>query len=353
MTEEVRQPGRRPARPARRPRAGRRGLRPAREAVWLVSPFIDDGARPRSRRRRRPTRASGSRLEDKLVADAVWDAVGGSARAVAGRSRRDRPAPRGDRRAGRGGRRRVGRRRARGLQRGRRLRAVGASPGRTPRARSASSPGTATGCGSCRSSRGCRAASTASCCPTAPRCSGPSSWPSCVVPAAGSCSAGWAPRGTRPTRTVSRCGTSPDAPASICATSSATAGRSASTGSSPSTASGRPSSTRGCPPGSLSRACRRPVLFDLLQLNLLAGRDPGVGVEALEAWALPAHGRRAFARAGAVSPRRVVGGRWTADVAWDGPTLVRAPSRPAGRCPPGPTPPGRTAVLTPDDHPAG
>ena len=49
-----------------------------------------------------------------------------------------------------------------------------------------------------------------------------------------------------------------------------------------------------------------PTLVQLVQLNLLAGRDPGVDVESLESWALPALDADRFARAVAVSPRQVV-----------------------------------------------
>jgi hypothetical protein len=104
---------------------------------------------------------------------------------------------------------------------------------------------------------------------------------------------------------------------------------------------------------SLARAVD-PVLFTLLQLNLLAGREPGVGVEALEAWALPTMDRARFARAGAMSSRRVVDAPWTADVTWDGSTLVRAGEPTGWSVSAGPNAAGTYCrLLTPDQHPSG
>lgn len=64
-------------------------------------------------------------------------------------------------------------------------------------------------------------------------------------------------------------------------------------------------------------------LFQLLQLNLVAGRDPGVEVADLEQWALPAlDGRRVF-RPRAVSSRRVVEESVEVGVRRDGDRLLR------------------------------
>jgi hypothetical protein len=70
-------------------------------------------------------------------------------------------------------------------------------------------------------------------------------------------------------------------------------------------------------------------LVNLLQFNLLAGRDPGVGVDVLEAWALPAMDRSRFVRASAVSTRRVATEPWDAEVTWDGSALLHS-SEPTG-----------------------
>ena len=67
-----------------------------------------------------------------------------------------------------------------------------------------------------------------------------------------------------------------------------------------------------------------PSLFNLLQFNLLAGRDPGVDVEALETWAVPAMDARRFAKASAITPRRVAAEPYDLDVAWDGSALRRS-----------------------------
>jgi hypothetical protein len=103
-----------------------------------------------------------------------------------------------------------------------------------------------------------------------------------------------------------------------------------------------------------------PVAFNLLQFNLLAGRDPGVGVEPLEAWAVPAMDEARFAGASAMCPRRVVDDPWEAPVEWRSGTLVRSreptgwsvaagPNAAGTFCrlsiPPGTAPPLRVAEL--------
>lgn len=67
-----------------------------------------------------------------------------------------------------------------------------------------------------------------------------------------------------------------------------------------------------------------PGLFTLLQLNLLAGRDPRVDVAALEAWALPAMDAQRFGKAIAMSSRRVASDPFDVHVTWDGTTLARS-----------------------------
>ncbi len=72
-----------------------------------------------------------------------------------------------------------------------------------------------------------------------------------------------------------------------------------------------------------------PCLLDLLQHNLLAGRHPGVTVDDFESWVVPAMDAARFARPVAVSPRRVAREPWDAHVTWDGTSLVRS-SEPTG-----------------------
>jgi hypothetical protein len=61
-----------------------------------------------------------------------------------------------------------------------------------------------------------------------------------------------------------------------------------------------------------------PALLQLLQLNLVAGRDPGVTVSDLEAWAVPALDLARTAQPKAVVPGRLVEERTTIPVCWDG-----------------------------------
>ncbi len=67
-----------------------------------------------------------------------------------------------------------------------------------------------------------------------------------------------------------------------------------------------------------------PGLFTLLQLNLLAGRDPQVDVASLEAWAIPAMDAQPFGKAIAMSSRRVASDPFDVPVSWDGATLSRS-----------------------------
>jgi hypothetical protein len=101
-----------------------------------------------------------------------------------------------------------------------------------------------------------------------------------------------------------------------------------------------------------------PTLVQLLQLNVLAGRDPGVDVESLEAWALPALDAGRFARAAAVSPRQVADEPLDIPVAWTGEVadsdLVRCAIETGWKVSTGPNPAGTYArLVTPADGLAG
>jgi hypothetical protein len=67
-----------------------------------------------------------------------------------------------------------------------------------------------------------------------------------------------------------------------------------------------------------------PGLFNLLQLNLLVGRDPQVDAATLEAWALPLMDAGPFGKAVAMSSRRVASDPFDIHVTWDGATLARS-----------------------------
>jgi hypothetical protein len=64
--------------------------------------------------------------------------------------------------------------------------------------------------------------------------------------------------------------------------------------------------------------------FNLLQFNLLAGRDPAVEARDLEAWALPAMDARPFTKAIAMSSRSVADDPSDLPVTWDGTELSRS-----------------------------
>jgi hypothetical protein len=66
-------------------------------------------------------------------------------------------------------------------------------------------------------------------------------------------------------------------------------------------------------------------LFRLLQMNLTVGRDPGVTVAELESWALPALDARRIAQPKAVVDRPVVQESLEIAVSWDGDRLRRDP----------------------------
>ncbi len=97
-----------------------------------------------------------------------------------------------------------------------------------------------------------------------------------------------------------------------------------------------------------------PTLVLLIQLNLLACRDPGVDVESLEAWALPALDAGRFARAAAVSPGQVADQPVDFPVAWTGEVaasdLVRCDDETGWTVSTGPNPAGTYARLVTPDH---
>jgi hypothetical protein len=70
----------------------------------------------------------------------------------------------------------------------------------------------------------------------------------------------------------------------------------------------------------LARSVDRSLL-DLLQHNLVSGRDPGATAEAVEEWAVPAMDRARFLKAAGISSRRVVEEPWDVHVTWDGASL--------------------------------
>lgn len=101
---------------------------------------------------------------------------------------------------------------------------------------------------------------------------------------------------------------------------------------------------------SLARAVDWP-LFCLLQLNLVAGRDPGLTVEELEGWAVPLMDERTFCKAIVVSTTAAPEESLDIPVTWDGGRLLRA-DRPTGSSVVvGPTPVGLFAKLVTADPP--
>ena len=67
-----------------------------------------------------------------------------------------------------------------------------------------------------------------------------------------------------------------------------------------------------------------PGLFTLLQVNLAAGRDPGVTTAEVEAWALPRMDGERLLKAIAMSPRQVAEEPFDVHVRWDGERLHRS-----------------------------
>ena len=65
-------------------------------------------------------------------------------------------------------------------------------------------------------------------------------------------------------------------------------------------------------------------LVNLLQLNLVSGRDPGVGAADLEAWLLPRVDAARFGKAIAMSSRHLAADPFDVHVVWDGTALSRS-----------------------------
>ena len=78
--------------------------------------------------------------------------------------------------------------------------------------------------------------------------------------------------------------------------------------------------------GGLANLARvvEPGLFTLLQVNLSVDRDPGVTAADLEAWALPRMDAHRFVRAVAMSPDNVAADPFEIHVTWDGERLHRS-----------------------------
>ena len=91
-------------------------------------------------------------------------------------------------------------------------------------------------------------------------------------------------------------------------------------------------------------------LFTLLQHNLVDGRDPGVSAADLEAWALPRMDGARFAKPIAMSPRQVAGDAFDVHVRWDGRELARSWSETGWQVSVGPNPAGTYCrLVTPSD----
>jgi len=100
---------------------------------------------------------------------------------------------------------------------------------------------------------------------------------------------------------------------------------------------------------SLARVVDGP-LFTLLQSNLVDGRDAGVSVADLEAWALPRMDGARFAKPIAMSPRQVASDPFDVHVRWDGRRLTRSWSETGWQVSVGPNPAGTYCRLaTPSD----
>ena len=99
---------------------------------------------------------------------------------------------------------------------------------------------------------------------------------------------------------------------------------------------------------SMARSVDGP-LVNLLQLNLVSGRDPGVGAADLEAWLLPRVDAERFGKAIAMSARHLAADPFDVHVTWDGTALSRS-WRPTGWDGGGGTEPG--GHLLPAQHPA-
>lgn len=98
----------------------------------------------------------------------------------------------------------------------------------------------------------------------------------------------------------------------------------------------------------LARAVDHAALT-LLQFNLAAGRDPGVGVEDLESWALTALDRDRIGRPLAISDRRVVDDSHEIALSWDGCDLARSDGPTGLTLTIGPSPTGTFSKLSLED----
>jgi hypothetical protein len=96
---------------------------------------------------------------------------------------------------------------------------------------------------------------------------------------------------------------------------------------------------------SLARAVD-PALFWLLQFNASAGRDVGVTAADLERWAVPAMDAHPFCKAIAVSDRRVAADPFDVPVCWDGERLTRSDVPTGWTVSVGPNPAGTYCKLT-------
>lgn len=90
-----------------------------------------------------------------------------------------------------------------------------------------------------------------------------------------------------------------------------------------------------------------PAAFTLLQLNLVQGRDVGVDATELERWAVPAMDATRVCRAIAMVPERVAAEPFDVHVSWDGAVLRRSWSPTGWRVEVGPNPAGTYCRLVP------
>jgi hypothetical protein len=96
---------------------------------------------------------------------------------------------------------------------------------------------------------------------------------------------------------------------------------------------------------SMARTVDGP-LVNLLQLNLVSGRDPGVGAEDLEAWLLPRVDAERFGKAIAMSARHLAADPFDVHVTWDGTALSRSWQPTGWSVAVGPNPAGTYCRLT-------
>ena len=278
LTEEVRLHDRMVHRLPDDLRAAVDAFDPERRGLWYTTPFVttDEPVDGRPVTGGRP--ASFLALEDKLLADAIWDAAEVERAPyrivdLADDAALDAATARARRRSWA----RCGPATPATASTAAATSCAGCATTATgPRPRR-SSGHAATGCGCCRSSRACRARSTGSCCPTVRRCCGRSRSSRCATRRRARWpTAGWAAPGTRRRRTARRCAPPPAAWARTC---SATHGYRGAFGiDGVLTADGfRPTelNTRmSAGATALGEVDRR--FFTFLQAALVAGTDPGL-----------------------------------------------------------------------------